>query len=291
MFSSFDPVAETFSPYHSPYRCNKMDSNNTILRNLEDHLNVSGADAFAKLAEIPQYLLEDQLILASAHLFVKNIASIYMRWLFLQPLSDVEGHQVAGSFTPFMKVRGLGVNEVLEMWKQESKSALKFARGDTERETRMRMRINRLRREIESEYFKWHNAANQSSEASSLRRPGNLGDYVSSFSKHGGSLTSGSIAELADETYSVRVHRGLLAVGSDQKSGVKVSDIENDTTDAGRSDAEGSSSSEETQEWRRPRERTARDIGRFGKDAGRLGRKVVSEKSKGSYRPYNSNTF
>ncbi|RBR08238.1 uncharacterized protein FIESC28_10307 [Fusarium coffeatum] len=151
-----------------------MDANYTILRNLEEHLNVSGADAFEKLAAIPQYLLEDQLILASAHLFVKNIASIYMRWLFLQPLSDVEGHQVVGSFAPFMKVRGLGVNEVLEMWKQESKSALKFARGDSERETRMRMRINRLRREIESEYFKWHNAANQGPEASSPRRPGNL---------------------------------------------------------------------------------------------------------------------
>lgn len=185
MFPSLDPVAETFSPYHSPYRCNKMDSNKTILRNLEEHLNVSGADAFEKLAEIPQYLLEDQLILASAHLFVKNIASIYMRWLFLQLFSDPEGHQSVGSFATFMKVRGLSVHDVLKMLKQESKTALKKGRGDSNRETQMKMRINRLRREIESEYFKWHNAANQGPEASSLGRPGNLGDYVWGFSKHG----------------------------------------------------------------------------------------------------------
>lgn len=153
-----------------------MDSNNTILQNLEEHFNVSGADAFDQLAAIPQYLLEDQLILASAHLFVKNIASIYMRWLFLQPLSDLEGHQVVGSFAPFMKVRGLSVNEVIEMWKQESKAALKLAHGDSERETRMKIRTNRLRREIECEYFKWHNAAKKGPEVSSFGRPGNLGN-------------------------------------------------------------------------------------------------------------------
>ncbi|RFN51273.1 hypothetical protein FIE12Z_4449 [Fusarium flagelliforme] len=260
-----------------------MDPNNTILQNLEEHFNVSGADAFNKLAEIPQYLLEDQLILASAHLFVKNIASIYMRWLFLQPFSDPEGHQVVGSFAPFMKVRGLSIDEGIEMWKQESKAALKLAHGDSERETRMKMKINKLRREIESEYFKWHNAAKKGPEVFSFGCPDSL--------------------EMANETYSVRKHRDFRAAGSDQEPGVKGSYIKNDAietdmADVKRSDVEGSSSSEETQQWRRSRERTARHTGRLvkdarrpGRDTGRLGGKVISKTPKGSYRPYNSNSF
>jgi hypothetical protein len=280
-----------------------MDSNNTILRNLEEHFNVSGADAFGKLAAIPQCLLEDQLILASAHLFVKNIASIYMRWLFLQPFSDLEGHQVVESFAPFMKVRGLSVNEVIEMWKQESKAALKLAHGDSEREARMKMRINRLRREIESEYSKWHNAAKKGPEVFSFGRPGSLGNNVLGLSKHVEPLTSNSAAGMANEAYSVRKHRDLRAAGSGQKPGAKGSYIKNDAigndmADTERPDVEGSSSPEETQQWRRHRERTARDTGRLVRDAGQLGRdtrrlggKVISETPKGSYRPYNSNTF
>ncbi|KAH7189469.1 uncharacterized protein B0J16DRAFT_383334 [Fusarium flagelliforme] len=280
-----------------------MDPNNTILQNLEEHFNVSGADAFNKLAEIPQYLLEDQLILASAHLFVKNIASIYMRWLFLQPFSDPEGHQVVGSFAPFMKVRGLSIDEGIEMWKQESKAALKLAHGDSERETRMKMKINKLRREIESEYFKWHNAAKKGPEVFSFGCPDSLGNNFLGLPNHGEYLTSNSIAEMANETYSVRKHRDFRAAGSDQEPGVKGSYIKNDAietdmADVKRSDVEGSSSSEETQQWRRSRERTARHTGRLvkdarrpGRDTGRLGGKVISKTPKGSYRPYNSNSF
>lgn len=108
---------------------------------------------------------------------------------------------------------------------------------------------------------------------------------------------------MANETYSVRKHRDLRAAGSNQEPGVKGSyikndAIENDMTDAERSDVEGSSSSEETQQWRRPRERAAKDTGRLSrdtgrlvKDAGRLGGEIISKTPKGSYRPYNSNTF
>ncbi|KAJ4138274.1 hypothetical protein NW768_002095 [Fusarium equiseti] len=279
-----------------------MDSNRTILRNLEEYFNISGADAFGQLAKIPQYLLEDQLILASAHLFVKNIASIYMRWLFLQPFSYLEGHPVVGSFAPFMKVRGLSINEVLEMWKQESKAALKLAHGDSEREVRMKMRVNRLRREIESEYFKWDNVAKKDPEVLSSGRQDSSGNDILGLLKHE-YLTSDSVAEMANETYRVREHRGFRAAGSDQEPGVgepciKNDEVENHMPDAEGSDVEGSSSSEETQQWRRPRGRTARGTGRLSRDAGRLvqdtrrlGGKVISETPKGSYRPCNSNTF
>ncbi|KAF4997407.1 hypothetical protein FGRMN_3898 [Fusarium graminum] len=131
-----------------------MDSDSIIIENLRGIVGLNIMLNFAGLGRVRQNRLEQMLDAVAWNLSIKNMGSIYMKWLFQQNF-DIPGSyrsQVIERWVFFVNDRGLEVDEAIAMWAHAARES-SMATHESE-QTR---KHNDLRKELEEKFRKLGN--------------------------------------------------------------------------------------------------------------------------------------
>ncbi|KAJ4269993.1 hypothetical protein NW762_001666 [Fusarium torreyae] len=145
-----------------------MDSASMIIENVRNVVGFTGMRDFIDLGKIRQSRLEQKLSAASKNLSIKNMASIYMAWLF-QQISCLDRHslsQVVEQWVAYVDTWGLECTEAITMWSLAQTSKSNRVEGAMSwKSERLKREMKSLRRELELQFLKVRDGGRRSSEA------------------------------------------------------------------------------------------------------------------------------
>ncbi|KAF4966944.1 hypothetical protein FSARC_5429 [Fusarium sarcochroum] len=145
-----------------------MDSNSIIIENLRQIIGFTGMRDFVDLGKVRQNRLEQKLSAASRNLSVKNMASLYMAWLF-QQISLLDKHalsQVVKRWVMYVGTWGLERTEAITIWAHAQMSELSMVGGAMSwKSERLRNEMKALRQELELQFLGASDSGERDSEA------------------------------------------------------------------------------------------------------------------------------